>query len=216
VVGVLGRLAHATLNLARALMRRADLLLLDEPTNQPRPRRGVWLEDWLKRFRGAVVFITHDREFLDAVAQQMCMSRTDAERVRRQTTPPSETQRAERLALQQSAYDEAAEDDRAPRGVHQSLPRRKATKAAQAPGRSARSRELERIAAAHVDSPFTFAFRAPEEKPRQLFSLEEVTVGYAANPWWSGIDWSVLPGDAIGTARAERRGQVDAVEVDRG
>src|SRR5689334_22244442 len=59
------------LNLARALMRRADLLLLDEPTNHLDLDAVLWLEDWLKAFGGAVVFITHDREFLDAVAQEI-------------------------------------------------------------------------------------------------------------------------------------------------
>jgi ATP-binding cassette subfamily F protein 3 len=59
------------LNLARALMRRADLLLLDEPTNHLDLDAVLWLEDWLRAFPGAVVLITHDREFLDAVAGEI-------------------------------------------------------------------------------------------------------------------------------------------------
>src|SRR5881394_2755227 len=59
------------LNLARALMRRADLLLLDEPTNHLDLDAVLWLEDWLRVFPGAVILITHDREFLDAVAGEI-------------------------------------------------------------------------------------------------------------------------------------------------
>src|SRR5258705_3787510 len=59
------------LNTARALMWRSDLLLLDEPTNHLGLDAVLWLEDWLKAFPGAVILITHDREFLDAAAEQI-------------------------------------------------------------------------------------------------------------------------------------------------
>ena len=53
------------LNLARALMTRADLLLLDEPTNHLDLDAMVWLERWLTSYEGIVLVISHDREFLD-------------------------------------------------------------------------------------------------------------------------------------------------------
>jgi ATP-binding cassette subfamily F protein 3 len=49
-----------------------------------------------------------------------------------------------------------------------------------------------------VDNPFTFTFKPPADKPRQLFALEEAAVGYPGRTVLSGIEWSVLPGDAIG------------------
>ncbi|HEY5638182.1 MAG TPA: ATP-binding cassette domain-containing protein, partial [Burkholderiales bacterium] len=55
------------LNLAQALMCPSDLLLLDEPTNHLDLDAVLWLEDWLKAYPGALLLITHDREFLDAV-----------------------------------------------------------------------------------------------------------------------------------------------------
>ena len=55
------------LNLARALMSPSDLLLLDEPTNHLDLDALVWLEDWLQKYPGTLLLITHDREFLDAV-----------------------------------------------------------------------------------------------------------------------------------------------------
>src|SRR5262245_17467649 len=59
------------LNLARALMRRSDLLLLDEPTNQLDLDAVIWLESWLAAYRGTLLLIAHDREFLDGVVSRI-------------------------------------------------------------------------------------------------------------------------------------------------
>ena len=55
------------LNLARALMCRSDLLLLDEPTNHLDLDAVIWLEGWLREYRGTLLMISHDRDFFDAV-----------------------------------------------------------------------------------------------------------------------------------------------------
>ena len=57
------------LQLSRALMCPADLMLLDEPTNHLDLDALVWLEDWLKRYEGTMLVISHDRDFLDAVTR---------------------------------------------------------------------------------------------------------------------------------------------------
>ncbi len=185
------------LNLARALMCRSDLLLLDEPTNHLDLDAVMWLEDWLKAFPGAVILITHDREFLDAVAQSIV--HVENERLNAYTGNYSafEGQRAARLALQQSAYEK---QQRAIAHLEAFITRfrAKATKASQAQSRIRALEKLERIAAAHVDSPFSFAFRAPPEKPRQLFRMEDAAMGYGSTRVLSDVEWSVHPGDAIG------------------
>jgi ATP-binding cassette subfamily F protein 3 len=55
-------------NLARALMRHSDALLLDEPTNHLDLDAVLWLEGWLRAYRGTLLLVSHDREFLDAIA----------------------------------------------------------------------------------------------------------------------------------------------------
>jgi ATP-binding cassette, subfamily F, member 3 len=185
------------LNLARALMRRADLLLLDEPTNHLDLDAVLWLEDWLGAFPGAVVLITHDREVLDAVAGEIVHVEGRKLNAYSGNYSAFEAQRAARLALTQAAY-EKQQKTIAHLEAFITRFRAKATKARQAQSRIRALEKLERIAAAHVDAPFYFAFRAPAEKPRQLFALEEATVGYPGKPVVAGIDWSVLPGDAIG------------------
>jgi ATP-binding cassette subfamily F protein 3 len=185
------------LNLAQALMCRSDLLLLDEPTNHLDLDAVLWLEDWLMAFPGAVILITHDREFLDAVTGLIV--HVENERLNEYTGNYSafETQRASRLAQQQASYEK---QQRAVAHLEAFITRfrAKASKARQAQSRIRALEKLERIAAAHVDSPFSFEFRAPIEKPRQLFRLEDAAVGYGGKAVLSGIEWSVLPGDAIG------------------
>jgi ATP-binding cassette subfamily F protein 3 len=185
------------LNLARALMCRADLLLLDEPTNHLDLDAVLWLEDWLRAFPGAVVLITHDREVLDAVAGEIV--HVENKRLTAYTGNYSafEEQRAARMALQQATYEK---QKRTVAHLEAFINRfkAKATKAKQAQSRMKALEKMERVAPAHVDSPFSFSFRAPAEKPRQLFKLEEASIGYGDKVILSGVEWAVLPGDAIG------------------
>ncbi len=59
------------LNLAQALIARSDLLLLDEPTNHLDLDATLWLEDWLKAYPGTLLIISHDRDFLDNVVDEI-------------------------------------------------------------------------------------------------------------------------------------------------
>ncbi len=70
-------------NLARLILEDTDILLLDEPTNHLDLRATEWLEDYILHFRGTVLAISHDRYFLDVVAQR-CVEITDG---RRSSTP---------------------------------------------------------------------------------------------------------------------------------
>src|SRR6185503_10462962 len=160
------------LNLARALMCRADLLLLDEPTNHLDLDAVLWLEEWLRGLAGAVILVTHDREFLDAVAGSIVHLENGRLDAYAGNYSAFERQRAARLAEQQAAHEK---QQRAIAHLEAFVTRfrAKASKASQAQSRIRALERLERIAAAHVDTPFSFGFRAPAEKPRQLFRLED-------------------------------------------
>jgi ATP-binding cassette subfamily F protein 3 len=186
------------LNLARALMCRADLLLLDEPTNHLDLDAVMWLEDWLRAFPGAVILITHDREFLDNVVGEIVHVENRRLNGYSGNYSAFEAQRSERLALQQATYDKQRRTIEHLEAFITRF-RAKATKARQAQSRIRALEKMERIAAAHVDAPFSFEFRpAPGERPRQLFRFEEAAIGYGERTVLSGVEWSVLPGDAIG------------------
>jgi ATP-binding cassette subfamily F protein 3 len=186
------------LNLAQALMSRSDLLLLDEPTNHLDLDAVLWLEDWLARFPGTLLLITHDRDFLDRVVDTIV--HFDGGKLR--TYPGNyaqfERQRADALALQQAEH---AKQQRRIAHLKSYVERfrAKATKARQAQSRIKALERMELIAAAHVDSPFSFAFAPTELHARQLVRLDDVSLGYGDAPAiLQGVDWSVLAGARIG------------------
>ena len=186
------------LNLARALACRSDLLLLDEPTNHLDLDAVLWLEDWLGRYPGTLLLVTHDRDFLDAVVDTIV--HVDALKLRSYSGNYSqfEHQRAQNLALQQATY---AKQQRQIAHLQAFVDRfrAKATKAKQAQSRIKALERMERIAAAHVDSPFEFAFAAVNGAARQLVRLEHATLAYGdAPPILAGLDWGILAGDRIG------------------
>jgi ATP-binding cassette, subfamily F, member 3 len=193
-------------NLAQALMTRSDLLLLDEPTNHLDLDAVLWLEDWLANYRGALLLITHDRDFLDAVVQAIV--HVDNRTLQRYAGNYSafEIQRAERLAQQQSAY---ASQQRRIAHAQSFIDRfrAKATKARQAQSRLKTLERMERIAAAHVDSPFTFEFAEPRAQPRQLVKLEHAAIGYGNPPLLAKVEFGVLAGQRIGLLGANGAGK---------
>ncbi len=185
------------LKLARALMCRSDLLLLDEPTNHLDLDAVIWLEQWLLRYDGALLLISHDREFLDAVCDRIAHIENARLTRYRGNYSAFERQRAERLAQQQAAY----------RKQQQSIAhiqryvdrfRAKASKARQAQSRIKALDRLRLIAPAHVDSPFSFEFAAPRSLPSSLLRLENVAAGYADRDVLRAVDFALIPGERIG------------------
>ncbi len=186
------------LNLAQALMCRSDLLLLDEPTNHLDLDAVLWLEDWLGRYPGTLLLITHDRDFLDGVATTIV--HVDDRKLKSYTGNYSqfERERAQQLALQQALY---AKQQRQVAHLQAFVDRfrAKATKAKQAQSRVKALERMERIAAAHVDSPFEFAFPPVAAGARQLVRLEHATLGYGKGaPVLANLEWSVLSDARIG------------------
>ncbi len=185
------------LNLARALMCRSDLLLLDEPTNHLDLDAVIWLEQWLKRYPGTLILISHDRDFIDQVVDSI--AHIEHQRITHYSGDYSafEQQRAERLAQQQAAYQQQQRDIA---HLQQFVDRfrAKATKARQAQSRLKALERLERIAPAHVDSPFRFAFRDPAKLPRPLLTLSKAAVGYQQQALLQGIRLSLEPGSRLG------------------
>ena len=189
------------LNLAQALMCRSDLLLLDEPTNHLDLDAVLWLEDWLARYPGTLLLITHDRDFLDAVVGMIV--HVDAQKLKTYGGNYSqfEQERALQLSLQQASYLKQQKQIAHLQAFVDRF-KAKATKAKQAQSRVKALERMERIAAAHVDSPFEFHFEAAPINARQLLRLEDVTLGYGdpptAPPVLAGVSWSILAGDRIG------------------
>jgi ATP-binding cassette subfamily F protein 3 len=185
------------LNLARALVARADLALLDEPTNHLDLDAIVWLERWLATYPGTLVVVSHDREFLDGFTTHTL--HLDQRRLTLYAGNYSafEEQRAARLALQQATFErQQREIARMERFITRF--KAKATKARQAQSRVKALARMERVAAAHVDAPFDFEFTEPGRVPDPLLGLEDVAAGYGDRVVLRGLRLQLRPGESIG------------------
>lgn len=186
------------LNLARALMCRSDLLLLDEPTNHLDLDAVIWLENWLKEYRGTLLLISHDRDFLDAIVNHIAHIEQQRLTLYRGAYSDFERQRAERLAQQQSSF-ERQQREVAHLQSYIDRFRAKATKARQAQSRIKALERMEMISAAHVDSPFSFSFRKPLAAPDPLLVLDQADAGYQpAQPILQRIMLTLRPGERVG------------------
>jgi ATP-binding cassette subfamily F protein 3 len=189
------------LNLAQALMCPSDLLLLDEPTNHLDLDAIIWLEEWLKRYEGTLVIISHDRDFLDGVVNVIV--HIDERKLKRYSGNYSafERQRAAQMALSQAAFEKQSRQ----RDHLQSFVDRfkaKASKAKQAQSRMKMLAKMEELAPLRAAAEFSFEFREPLSAPNPLLVMEDVNAGYrsddAEKVIVSDITFSLQTGQRIG------------------
>ncbi len=195
------------LNLAQALMCPSELLLLDEPTNHLDLDAIIWLEDWLKRYAGTLVIISHDRDFLDGVVNVIV--HIDERKLKRYSGNYSafERQRAAQMILAQGLMEKQARQ----RAHLQSFIERfkaKASKAKQAQSRVKALARMEETAVLRADAEFSFEFREPLSAPNPLLVMEDVNAGYrienekdysvTEKTIVSGINFSLQIGQRIG------------------
>jgi ATP-binding cassette subfamily F protein 3 len=185
------------LNLAQALMCPSDLLLLDEPTNHLDLDAILWLEDWLKRYPGTLLIVSHDRDFLDAVVNVVV--HIDNRKLRRYSGNYSafETQRAQSVVLAAAQY-EKQQRERAHLESFINRFRAKATKARQAQSRMKMLAKMEELAPLHVTAPFSFEFREPLRAPNPLLVLEDAAAGYPEKTVLKDITFSLQSDQRIG------------------
>ena len=200
------------LNLARALMCRSDLLLLDEPTNHLDLDAVFWLESWLTGYQGTLLLISHDRDFLDRVVGVIVNIERGGVRLYTGNYSAFEKARAEQLAVQQAAHTKQQREMAHMRSFVDRF-RYKASKARQAQSRLKALERMEVIASAHVDSPFTFSFRAPHKLPRPLLKLEDVAAGYGDRHVLRGLKLDIGPGERIALLGANGAGKSTLIKI---
>ena len=204
------------LQLSRALMCPADLMLLDEPTNHLDLDALVWLEDWLKRYEGTMLVISHDRDFLDAVTR-VTLHLDNAQLTRYGGNYSAfETLLAQQQALQQSAFEK--QQDRIAH-LQKFIDRfkAKASKAKQAQSRVKALERMQRVDAVLDAADFQFEFKPPESLPNPMLSLQQADLGYTtdlgATTILKGVGISVLAGQRIGILGANGQGKSTLVKT---
>jgi ATP-binding cassette subfamily F protein 3 len=185
------------LNLARVLISRPETLLLDEPTNHLDLDATLWLEQWLREFRGTLLLISHDRDLLDSTIDHILAIEDNEIRVESGRYSTYERRRGERLANQSALRKrQVAETDRLQRFVDRF--RAKATKARQAQSRIKALDRMEIAAAARVDSPIRFQFRNGQSGGNPMLALDRVSLGYDNKPVLRDLTLSIRPGMRLG------------------
>ncbi|MGA7596024.1 MAG: ATP-binding cassette domain-containing protein [Gallionella sp.] len=185
------------LNLARALMHRADLLLLDEPTNHLDLEAILWLEQYLARYPGSILLVSHDREFLNTCVNRIAHIHDRILDVYSGDYDDFERARAERIAQQNQAFNKQQEKIAHLEDFVRRF-RAKATKAKQAQSRIKALDRITRIAPVHLsDGHFELEIEAPERSPDLLMRAEKMGFAYGNKTLFHNIDLVLRSGARI-------------------
>lgn len=185
------------LNLARALMHRADLLLLDEPTNHLDLEAIIWLEQYLARYPGSILLVSHDREFLNATVNRIAHVHDCVIDSYAGDYDDFERARAERAAQQNSAFQQQQEKIAHLEDFVRRF-RAQATKAKQAQSRIKALERITRIAPAHItDGHFQLEIEAPERSPDLLMRAEKLGFAYGDKKLFQDIGLLLRAGARI-------------------
>ena len=198
--------------LAGLLYTEPDLLLLDEPTNHLDLEATLWLEDYLKKYRGTVLLVSHDRHLLNRVVGEILHLENG------------------KLTLYQGGYDRFEQTRRmrlehdAKQRVKQDLQRAhiqsfvdrfryKATKAKQAQSRLKQLERMKPIAESQEERTVTFDFPVPSRLAPPLLTMDTVAVGYDGKAVLSGIDLRLDDDDRIALLGANGNGKSTLIKL---
>lgn len=185
------------LNLARALMHRADLLLLDEPTNHLDLEAILWLEQYLARYPGSVIVVSHDREFLNACVQRIAHINNRKIDSYSGNYDDFERARAEHLAQHAQAFQQQQKQIAHMEDFVRRF-RAKATKAKQAQSRIKALDRLARLAPVHIeDGHFGLQIEAPERSPDVLLRIKDMSFGYGDQQLFQHVNLVLQAGSRI-------------------
>ncbi|MBW4329860.1 ABC-F family ATP-binding cassette domain-containing protein [Stakelama sp. CBK3Z-3] len=182
--------------LAALLFSQPDVLLLDEPSNHLDLEAVIWLEDFLKSYRGTIIVVSHERDFLNNVVDHI----VHLERGKLTLYPGGydafERQRAERVAQLEAARANQ-EAQRAKLQDYIARNSARASTAKQAQSRAKALAKMQPIAAMADDPSLSFGFPDPTELRPPLITLDMATVGYDETPILKRLNLRLDPDDRI-------------------
>ncbi|MCW2364342.1 MULTISPECIES: ABC-F family ATP-binding cassette domain-containing protein [Sphingobium] len=182
--------------LGALLFSEPDLLLLDEPSNHLDLEATLWLESFLKEYRGTVLVISHERDLLNNVVDHILHLEGGKITLYPGGYDAFERQRAERLAQLESAREKQAAE-RAKLQDYVARNSARASTAKQAQSRAKALAKMQPIAAALEDPSLSFDFPDPEALRPPLITLDMASVGYNETPILQRLNLRIDPDDRI-------------------
>lgn len=169
------------LALARTLLTDYDLLILDEPTNHLDMETLAWLENYLMSYRGALLLVSHDRYFLNKVAQQVVELRHQTLHTYAGNYDYYLKEKALRQQQEQQAYDKQQEEiAKLEDFIQKNITRASTTKRAQS--RRKRLEKMERIEKPLQDQQAPrIQFSAAKESGQRVIGVNNLAIGYSAS-----------------------------------
>ncbi len=182
--------------LAKLLIRNPEVLLLDEPTNHLDLESVKWLEGFLRGYRGSVIVVSHDREFMDHMVDrvaELALQKVTLYRGNYSAYLKAREERYEQLIALKEKQDSEIEHMEA----FIKRFRYKATKAKQVQDRVRKLEKIERIQIPERPKPVHFAFPQPPRTGDMVCELSNVHMAYGDNVVYDGLDFTLYRGQKI-------------------
>lgn len=192
--------------LAAVLFSNPDLLLLDEPTNYLDLEGSLWLEQYLRRFPGTMILISHDRDLLNTAVNSILHLEDKKLTFYTGAYDTFERTRAERLAVQEAARTKQDLQRKHMQAFVDRF-RYKASKARQAQSRLKAIAKLQPIAEMTAERVAPFRLGEPEELSPPLIAIDNASAGYDGREVLSHMDLRIDPDDRIALLGANGNGK---------
>src|ERR1051325_9987748 len=180
--------------LARLLTQEPDLLLLDEPTNHLDLEALLWFQDYLKNYPGAILMISHDREFLNALVGGIVEIR-QSKLIKYRGNYDDYLGQREAAEEQQLAAYKNQQREIASLMEFANRFRTKASKASQAQSKLKQVERMEKIEApTNDDRKVSFSFPQPQRSGLKVITLKNIHQAYGENVVYRGIDFQAERG----------------------
>ncbi len=199
--------------LARLLLQKPDVLILDEPTNHLDVDSVSWLEQQLVNWPGALLFVSHDRDFIDTVAERIIEVAWNQALEYVGGFAEFVVAREERLAtLEATAARQAKEIERVERFIERF--RYKATKSRQVQSRIKTLEKLERIEVPKEDElKLKFGFPDPPRSSRLVVEIDDASIGYDGEALLTDVNLVVERGQKLALVGPNGAGKSTLLKV---
>lgn len=199
--------------LAAVLFKQPNLLLLDEPTNHLDFEAMVWLENYLMRYQGTLIVISHDRDILNKTMDHILHLENQKLTLYTGNYDQFEQRRAERLLGQQALFEkQQAQKARMMEFVNRF--KAKASKARQAQSRLKMIEKMDIVDAVMSERVGSFSFPEPDELKSPLITLEDADAGYErGKPVLKRLNLNIDKDDRIALLGANGNGKSTLVKL---